>query len=180
MSLTNARIAKAKPSTKPYTLPDAFGLALKIEPSGAKRWRMNYRYSGRQKTLYIGSWLDISLSDARTRCIEAKALLADGRDPAHLVRQERIAKQLAASSSFRAVAEEWYAKSAREGRAQATLSKIRWLLEMAYPTLGANSVGNITAQEVLLVLQRAKCDEMKGDFRAISGLAACSGGAQQS
>ena len=59
MSLTHIQISNAKPKEKAYKLADADALYLVVRPSGAKVWRMNYRYLDRQKTLYFGSWPDV-------------------------------------------------------------------------------------------------------------------------
>ena len=48
-SLTAAWVSHAKPKDKPYKLSDRDGLHLRIEPSGSRVWRMNYRIFGKQK-----------------------------------------------------------------------------------------------------------------------------------
>lgn len=57
------------------------------------------------------------------------------------------------NDTFKTVAVEWTAKNEREGMAEITLSKIRWLLDKAYPKIGNRPVAKITAQEVLAVLR---------------------------
>jgi hypothetical protein len=54
MALTHIQITNAKPHSKSYKLPDSGSLYLLVQSSGAKLWRMNYRYLGRQKTLHFG------------------------------------------------------------------------------------------------------------------------------
>lgn len=39
------------------------------------------------------------------------------------------------NDTFKAVAKAWIAKNEREGMAEITLGKIRWLLDMAYPKI---------------------------------------------
>lgn len=65
MSLTHIQISHAKPKAKAYKMADADALYLVVTPTGAKVWRMNYRYLGRQKTLYFGSWPDVGIANAR-------------------------------------------------------------------------------------------------------------------
>jgi integrase len=154
MSLTHLQITNAKAGAKPHKLSDALGLYLLVETSGAKRWRMNYRFGGRARTLYIGSWPATPLSEAREARDAARRQLASGIDPIAEQRRLAIALQIAQATTFKAVAEEWYAKNEREGRAQVTLDKIRWLLGMAYPILGDRPVSQVTAQEVLVVLRK--------------------------
>ena len=67
--------------------------------------------------------------------------------------QRKFEKQ-AREVTFRLVAEELLAKLQREGRAPATLTKTRWLLEFAFAAFGERPVGAITASEILLALRR--------------------------
>lgn len=62
--------------------------------------------------------------------------------------------QIDASITFKAIAEEWVLKITREGRAGRTLEKVRWLLDMAYPLIGARPINQIDVQEVLVVLRK--------------------------
>lgn len=65
--LTDGRIRAAKPSDRQYRLADYGGLYLQVEPSGGRYWRFNYRLHGRQKTLALGVYPDVSLVKARAR-----------------------------------------------------------------------------------------------------------------
>ncbi len=57
MALTDIAIRKTKPRTKPFKLTDGGGLHLLVKPSGAKLWRLAYRFGGKQKTLALGAYL---------------------------------------------------------------------------------------------------------------------------
>jgi integrase len=151
--LTHIHIANAKPAEKPYKITDADGLYVRVQPNGAKLWRMNYRYLGKQKTIYLGSWPEVGLANARQRRGEAREKLAAGEDPATAKRVAKIEAKYALDNTFKGVAEEWLLKCHLEGKAEITLDKIRWLLRMAYPQIGARPVSAITPQEVLMVLR---------------------------
>ena len=132
--LTDVRVRKAKPSHRAFKLSDAGGLHLLIQPHGSKLWRLAYRFAGKQKTLAFGAYPTVSLQEARERRDAAKRLLAKGIDPSA---QRRLHKKaIGVGNTFKAVAEEVMAKLEREGRADATLNKRRWLLEFAYPVSG--------------------------------------------
>ena len=47
--LTGAAARKAKPSTLPFNLYDIGGLYLTVAPSGAKWWRLKYRFGGKER-----------------------------------------------------------------------------------------------------------------------------------
>jgi len=156
MALTHVQIMNAKPREKAYKLPDSETLYLVVQPSGAKLWRMNYRYLGRQKTLHFGAWPTVGIAAAREQRDEARKKLAAGLDPAAEKRVATLARKIAADNTLKTVAEEWFAKNQREGRAPVTLDKIRWLLGMAYPMIGSLPISKISPQEVLAVLRKVE------------------------
>jgi integrase len=131
-------------------LSDAGGLHLLIQPTGSKLWRLAYRFVGKQKTLSLGAYPTVALADARNEREEAKKLLSRGIDPSA---QRKANRQVGKDSSFRAIAEEVIAKLEREGRAQVTLTKRKWLLDFAFPAFGDRPVAQITARELLALLR---------------------------
>ncbi len=154
MGLTALAIKAAKGRDKQYKLADSGGLHLLVLPSGQRYWRMNYRYLGRYKTLAFGVWPDVDLAGARAKRDDARKLLANGRDPSEQNKLDKIAASVAAANTFKTVAEEWYAKAEKEGLAPATLNKIRWLLDFAYPSLGNRPIAEVLPHELLLVLRK--------------------------
>jgi integrase len=150
--LNDTRVRTAKPADRPIKLSDSGGLYLLIKPNGSKLWRLAYRFAGKQKSLAFGVYPEVTLKHAREKRDEAKRLLADNVDPSM---QHRLEK-LKAASTFRAVAEEVLVKLEREGRADVTLAKKRWLLDFAYPAIGERPIADITALEVLAVLRKVE------------------------
>ena len=141
MKLTDVKVRDAKPRAKPYKLPDGRALYALVNPTGSKLWRGSYRFDGKQKTLAMGGYPDVSLEEARRRWNEARKLKAQGIDPA----AQRKADKHAKDDTFRAVGEELIAKLKREeliaklkreGRAHVTLTKMRWLLGFAFAAFG--------------------------------------------
>lgn len=146
-------VANAKPRDRDYKLSDGRGLHLLVRPNGSKLWRFNYRYLEKHRTLAFGAWPDVGLADARSRRDEARQLIATGLDPSHERKVLMAKARVAENDTFKTVAMEWIAKNEREGMAEITLSKIRWLLDKAYPKIGTRPIAKITAHEVLLVLR---------------------------
>ena len=54
--LNDAQLRAAQPKEKPYKLFDAHQLYLFVTPKGAKVWRMNFKYDGKEKSLSIGPY----------------------------------------------------------------------------------------------------------------------------
>jgi hypothetical protein len=97
---------------------------------------MNYRYAGKQKTLALGVYPEVSLAKARKRRETVREQLAEGIDPGVAKRDERQAKADAAANTFKTVANAWLAKTSAK-RAEVTQSRITRLLEKdVYPFIG--------------------------------------------
>ena len=136
MPLTDVSVRTAKGRATAYKLADGGGLYVLVRSSDARYWRMDYRWGGKRRTLALGVYPMVSLADAREKRNQAKKLLASGIDPGAQRKLEGLLTKAAAENTFRLVSEEWLGKLAREGRAAATLGKITWLLELAYPEIG--------------------------------------------
>ncbi len=152
--LSDVEARKAKPQEKPYKLTDGKGLYLLVNPSGGKLWRMNYRHGGKQKTLALGSYPEVALAKARELLESARKLLAEGIDPMADRKATKQGNAERAKNSFEAVAREWLALN--EGKwAETTHRHIKERLENnAFPWLGERPVADITARELLAVLNK--------------------------
>lgn len=157
--LTANAVKHARPKDKDYKLSDRDGFYLLVKTTGIRYWRMNYRFGGQQRTLSFGRWPEILLGDARELLLEARRKLAKGLDPLEQAKLEKIAKSIAATNTFQAVAEEWLEKIEKEGLAAITLKKARWLLAQTYPALGKRPISEITAHELLLVLKKVEASK---------------------
>jgi len=80
-ALTELIAAQAIATDKPYKLSDGGGMFLLVHPNGGKYWRVTYRFAGKQNTLSLGTYPDVSLADARERRDYFRNLLADGTNP---------------------------------------------------------------------------------------------------
>ncbi|MEG3143531.1 tyrosine-type recombinase/integrase [Sphingomonas sp. RT2P30] len=154
MALTDTAIRNAKPKDKPYKVADSQGLYLLINPRGSKLWRVKYRMNGSERKLALGAYPEITLAEARTARDVARKQLAHAVDPNVAKRQARIEASVRAGNSFASVAEELIEKKAKEGLAQTTLEKLRWLLKLLGTDFGKRPVADITPQELLHELRK--------------------------
>jgi integrase len=90
-TLTELYVKKAKPQAKRFLVWDTkqHGLALVVEPTGARSWKAIYSFHGRPRWLNIGKAAAIGLADARTLAAEAMLAVAKGKDPAAEKKAER-------------------------------------------------------------------------------------------
>lgn len=156
MPLTDAKVRNIRPGPKPQKTSDAGGLFLLTQPGGGKLWRLAYRFTGKQKTLALGAYPAVSLTDARAGRDRAKKLLAQGVDPSVQQKAQRRATRVAAANTFRLIGDELMAKQEREGRADVTLAKNRWLLSLAYEDIGDRPVSEIAAPDLLDALRKVE------------------------
>ncbi|MEO5813183.1 MAG: integrase arm-type DNA-binding domain-containing protein, partial [Rhodanobacter sp.] len=150
--LNDARIRTLKPRPSVYRVADRDGLCLEIRPTGARLWRMRYRkpVTGKPTMLALGEYPRVGLQEARRACSDARALLADGTDPADA---RRTAAAAGGDDSFRTVAAEWLEK--RADWSPATLAKAKALLATwAYPWIGKRAMRDITPTDMLHLLRR--------------------------
>ncbi len=153
--LTDMKVQKAKPKTKPVTLFDGGGLFLLITPSGGKLWRFKYRYDGKQKLLALGTYPEISLQDARQRREEARKLLANNADPG-AVRKAQKQSKIEDTETFEVIAREWHNKFKSRWTEGHALKIIRHLQIDLFPWIGARPIKDITAPELLAALRRTE------------------------
>ncbi len=152
--LTESAIRAAKPKEKSYKLADGGGLYLEVAPSGAKYWRMKYRFADKEKRLAFGVYPDITLKSARNRRLEAKRLLSEGVDPGDLRRQEKVALKTHQATNFELIAFEWLEKQKHGWSESHSERSLRLLRNHLFPWLGHRPISDITAPELLSVLKR--------------------------
>lgn len=139
--LTDVQIRRIKPAASTQKLADGGGLYLEVPPEGSKRWRLRYRFGGKEKMLSMGLYPETSLARAREKRDNAREQLADGIDPSAARKAETAARAGGATDSFEIVAREWIVTK-REGwspdRATRTLRRME---VNVFPVPSARSLG---------------------------------------
>ena len=79
--LTDRNLQDIKSLRYARKIVDGRGLYLLVVPNRGRYWRYNYRFNGKQKTLALGIYPDVSLAKARARHVVARRQLAAGFDP---------------------------------------------------------------------------------------------------
>ncbi|MBA5777030.1 tyrosine-type recombinase/integrase [Stappia sp. F7233] len=172
MPLTDAKIRNLKTPETEKKISDGHGLYLLLKPAGGRLWRVAYRFGGKQKALALGQYPHVSLAEARQKRDAAKDLLAKGVDPSQQVKVDKAMAALASGNIFDVIADEFLAKVTRDGLAETTLMKKRWLLDLARPDLGRRPITAITASEILVALRKV---EAQGNYETARRLRATIG-----
>lgn len=145
--LTDAQIRKIKPLEKKKRYSDEKGLYLEVTPAGGKFWRLKYRFDGRESTLTIGSYPEITLAQARRARDEARIQLYSNIDP-NAVKNQRL-QQIDKNILFKSLAMEWM-----EDR-KAVIKETTYLRDLSvfekdlFPALGNLPIDQIKGKDVL-------------------------------
>jgi len=154
MALTDTFVKQVKHSGAPAGDKHQDGLAMHLlVKSGGKYWRMNYRYQGKQKTLALGTYPEVSLAKARSKRDKARELLAEGTDPSMAKKEEKQASAAAAANTFAAVANEWLDKTKADRMASTHTKVTTWLEKDVIPFIGAMPISTIGPRDVLGALR---------------------------
>ena len=142
-------------------LHDGDGLYLWVYRDGRKYWRMRYWQAGKEKSLSLGVYPKVSLSDARKKRDELRQQLQADLDPSAERKAANLRKKLAAENSFEAVAREWYSKQLHTWVPHHAIDVKRRLENNIFPILGKRPIGQIEAPELLQALRQI---EARGSY----------------
>lgn len=160
MALTDVKIRAAKPAAKAYRLPDSGGLYLLIAPSGGKLWRWNYRFGGKQKTMPLGKYPDVTLADARIAHQSARSELSKRNDPmaqrkadkdaakAKAIQEQAKAEEASDERSFKAVALKWHAKWTPGVESDTAAYILRRLEADVFPAFGNKPITEVKPSDI--------------------------------
>jgi integrase len=151
VSLTDAWLRAAKaPATGRIEVRDAKvpGLVVRVTATGAISWAARgRRQDGREARVTLGTWPEVTLSEARRRAQGARAAIADGADPVRERREMRAAREV--QTKLPTVADrlaEW--QTANEGRWSGRYSRevSRLCTHDIVPALGSRPLAEVNRQ----------------------------------
>lgn len=153
MALNDMRVKNAKPKEKPYKLFDGDGMYLLVVPKGGKCWRLKYRFSGKEKVLALGTYPEITLSEARERRLDQRRLLAQGVDPSAERKRIKAEKTEKSANTFEVVTREWWTLFKHTWSENHACHIIRRLQNDIFPIIGKRPLAEIEAPEIFGVFQ---------------------------
>ena len=160
MALTDTEIRKAKPQEKPYKVSDGAGLYIWVTPSGGRKWRASYRNDGKQKTLTLGGYPEVSLALARERHRDARKLLAAGLDPMDERKTIKTARKVAKVDSFAECRRVFGWSTGKKVKSIRHVDSVRRRMAAdILPALGSRPIDAIEAPEVVAM---TKAIEQRG------------------
>lgn len=145
--LTDAQIRKIKPLEKKKRYADEKGLYLEVTPAGSRIWRIKYRFNGRESTLTIGGYPEITLAQARRARDEARIQLYSNIDP-NAKKNDRL-QQMDESILFKSLAMEWMEDRKPVIKEGTYLRDLSVFEKDLFPELGDMPIDQIKGKDVL-------------------------------
>ncbi|HDL7361905.1 tyrosine-type recombinase/integrase [Yersinia enterocolitica] len=153
MALTEIKVRNTKPTEKSVKLTDGNGMHLLIQPNGSKYWRLQYRFSGKQKMLALGVYPEVSLSEARRRRDEARQLIANSIDPGEKRKAGKIEEK--GLLTFETVARNWHSSNRTWSDSHRT-TVLNSLISHLFPVIGKRNITELKTRDLLLPLKKAE------------------------
>jgi integrase len=115
---------------------------------------MRYWQAGKEKSLSIGVFPKVSLSDARKKREELRKQIDADLDPSAERKANNLRKKMSSENSFEAVAQEWYKKQLHTWVPHHADDVKRRLESNIYPALGKRPLDQIEAPELLQTIRK--------------------------
>ncbi|ELY9431313.1 integrase arm-type DNA-binding domain-containing protein [Salmonella enterica] len=165
MALTDIKVRTVKPADKPFKLTDGEGMHLLVNPNGSKYWRLQYRFSGKQKMLALGVYPMVSLAEARKRRDAAKKLVSDGIDPSQKKKEDKIEES--GALTFEAVARDWHVSCSKKWSESHSERVLKSLVDNLFSALGKRKISELKTRDLLAPI---KVVEASGRYEVASRL----------
>lgn len=154
MALTALAIKNAKPEAKSRKIADSQGLCLEIKPNGSKLWRYRYRVNSKEQMIGLGKWPEVSLEQARKKRDEARALLAEGKNPSRERKAQKMRQVLDGENTLQAVAKAWLEVWKVGKNAHYVDQTLTRMEQYIFPQLGALPITEITEPDIVRLIEK--------------------------
>lgn len=158
MKLNDTKCKNAKPlegsTNSPRKLADGHGLYLYVMPNGAKYWRFIYRFNGKQRLHALGVYPEVSLKDARDKCIALRKMVANGKDPGLEQKKQKAMAIVDNNNTFEAVARDWHNYRKDQWRRHYAAEILKRLENDIFPHIGAIPIKEIEPPLLLQVIRK--------------------------
>jgi integrase len=143
MSFSDLTAKRAKPKERDYKLTVEKGLYLLVKTNDSKYWRLKYRFAGKEKTLALGVYPEVSLAEAREARDKARKLLRDGSDPSVERKKQKLRRHVDANNTFEYIARDWLKLKAKTWAPNHTERVVRSLELDVFPFIGTIPINQL-------------------------------------
>src|SRR5262249_35620486 len=147
------KIKAEKPKEKPHRLTDGGGLSFAVAEGKKTWWRFDYRFEGKQKTISLGTYPEVSLGEARDFRDDARRLLKAGKDPSAERKAER-AKNMPDpnAKTFKDAADGYQQLLDKKERSEKTKARDTRMIGYLVRAFGSKPIAEVTATDLTKLL----------------------------
>jgi integrase len=137
-----------------HTVGGVPGLAMQVQPSGARSWVLRMSIAGKRREMGLGGFPDVTLADARRRAREEREKADKGIDPIdeRKAATSRLRAEQAKAFTFKAAALAYIETHEPGWRNAKHAEQWRNTLASTYPIIGTLQVRDVGLSQVLSVL----------------------------
>ncbi len=158
----NIKYLKLEDGIKVKKIPDGGGLYLWLKPNDLKHWYYHYRYNGKIRDYFLGSFPILSALEARKKRDFCKRLLMDKIDPKTYFNEQKRKQIDDTEKTFKKVAEEWLI-SCRIDLDKSTRNHDYFAFNKdIYPAIGNIPIKQITTLDIKKIIDKVQL-RTKGD-----------------
>ena len=156
--LTDKECKALEPKAKDYKVFDSGGLFMLVAKSGGKRWRLKYRFDGKERILALGVYPEITLAKARKLRGDYKEQIANGINPAEQRKQNKRDLKMEEQreyNTFKIVALQYFAKRNELNEAYRERLKNSFKNDV-YPYIGNIPIDDVEPIQIIDIVKRVE------------------------
>jgi len=168
--LSDTKIKNAKPKDKDYKLFDGGGLFLLVTKRNTKLWRLKYNFGGKEKSISLGAYPTITLTQARSLREKYKLDIANGINPSQKKRQKKeLQKQEEnkSSNTFQVLALERLEIIQNDISESHYKRMYRGFKNDVFPIIGHKAIDEVMAEDIIHILQRMMQRDVRDSARKV-------------
>ena len=130
---------------------DGDGLYLWVYEDGRKHFYFRYTRNKKSRDIYLGLYPNLTLAIAREKSQEYRILLAEGKDPVSVKKQNKLSESV---NTFEKLTADWFDKMMSQ-RAESHKSKVwRYFEKDVFPSIGKKDINSVTSIDIISLLRR--------------------------
>lgn len=153
MALTELQLKHYKPKDTLYRVPDSNGLYIEISTTGKKVWLYRFYYQGKNQSMTLGRYPEISLAQARRERDQARELVREGKHPTRERKIQKMRNMYNGDNCFENIAKKWM--EGRDGLLNTKYAKQcnDRMKQYVFPMIGMLPISEITIPDVVRVVE---------------------------
>ena len=152
----NIKTLVCDPQKSVMKVSDGGGLYLWVKPNNSKQWYFHYKYNGKPKTYYLGTYPKLSAAEAREKRKLCRELVSEKLDPKNYFNQIKENNLRSSQNTFKLIAEKWL-NEVKVKISESTYTRYAgYLNNDILPVIGNKPIKDVTKNDVLEIIRNVE------------------------